>query len=585
MAMTITNGSSIKFKHGTDAALEALRADSSKIEVGAFYLTHDTHRMYIGVSEDGTSKIVPVNEGITTYAKGQTPPGAKPENAGQFIYLSEGNILAVSNGQHWIQLNYNTDTLYDYSGIIEATKDADDNAETNSVIISTSLVSKDNPDTDDEFAKENAETDSFSFKVVGKNGIIVAANGDTLEIYGHKLGTTVSNGVATIQMVDKDGKAVAGSGVTVESGDNIEITSTTTGFKISTADTILDGSLDHGSAEAQGFKIFAEDTSGQTSGGTIDPIIKYGASGDQTVHFENGTATLNVYTKAEVDSLRTAFDAMEYQGVITATPSAKDGIKKGYTWKAKNDFVIYDTDGETKLHDVKTGDLIIANIKTGKAENAETGLLAAEDILWEVVPSGNEDTTYSVATTGAGIQIKEQALSDADATAIGGIEVYGDGVITATAAPTNNFQKITITHNVSGRVDPEYDDENDINLPTNNDQIANSGEIEVVDSTQGQNGIETDDYGHVTKVYTKKYTIYDTNAKLTAVGAAVSEVANSNSVNLTVSASLKGANDATSTKTSATAVNVKSNSKNLKVSTTGTSNISFDLVWDTFGVN
>lgn len=103
MAMNITDGSSIKFKHGTDAALEALRADSSKIEVGAFYLTHDTHRMYIGVVEDSVNKIVPVNEGITTYAKGTTPPQAKPTNAGQFIYLEGGNILAVSNGKNWVQ--------------------------------------------------------------------------------------------------------------------------------------------------------------------------------------------------------------------------------------------------------------------------------------------------------------------------------------------------------------------------------------------------------------------------------------------------------------------------------------------------
>lgn len=571
MATTISSGSSIKFRYGTDSALNSLRDNAKAIEVGTFYLTEDTHRMYIGVANGNKAEIVPVNEGITTYT--ETVPAATKYNAGQFAYIPDVNVLCVSNGENWIQLNYNTDTLYDYAGIVENTENTE-----NSVTIKSTLKSSgDNKATD---GTEEASTDTFSFVVEGKNGIIVSASDKGFEIYGQKLGCTVDGASALISLTDKDGKAVDGAGITLTADGGITFEEDETGLIIKSTDTTLDNVETHAEAlSAGGFKIYAKDTDKNVSGGTIDPIIKIGATAKE-VHFLSGTATLDVYTKDEVDGLRASFDAMEYQGVANAAPS-RTNVKKGYTWKAGADFTLYAADGQTSVGDVFVGDLIIANIADGKTEGTD-GFIAAENVKWEIVPSGNEDTTYSVETTESGIKFIEQTSTEADAEEIGALNILGSGVITATAAPTagTSTQNITITHDEIDRNDPKLATEN-VNQPTDTSFVASDDYIEVIDASKGNNGIDTDDYGHITAVHTKKYVIHDTNAKLTAVGAKAAEVENSNSVNLTVSTSLQRADETTAVKKEAT-VQIGSSSKNIAVTSSNAASISFDLVWDTF---
>ena len=87
---------------------------------GTFYLTTDTHRLYIGrtVTADSltptgfTTKTIPipVNEGILTVANVNDLPADAHANPGEFYYLSSSNILCVYNGTHWVQINPNTNT-------------------------------------------------------------------------------------------------------------------------------------------------------------------------------------------------------------------------------------------------------------------------------------------------------------------------------------------------------------------------------------------------------------------------------------------------------------------------------------------
>ena len=57
----INAGLNVGFKVGTEASLKSLAAD--KIQAGVFYLTSDTHRLYIGNKDQTLS---PVNQGIIT---------------------------------------------------------------------------------------------------------------------------------------------------------------------------------------------------------------------------------------------------------------------------------------------------------------------------------------------------------------------------------------------------------------------------------------------------------------------------------------------------------------------------------------
>ena len=110
----------IKFLQGTQASLNALISAGTATE-GAFYLTSDTSRFYIGRKENKTGgKVipVPVNEGVTVV---ENRSGLSNDaNVGDFYYIESDNILCVcsyvtpKSGDtgvrtcHWTQLNPDT---------------------------------------------------------------------------------------------------------------------------------------------------------------------------------------------------------------------------------------------------------------------------------------------------------------------------------------------------------------------------------------------------------------------------------------------------------------------------------------------
>jgi hypothetical protein len=94
------NNQKLKFLSGLQSGLNSLIANGGATE-GAFYLTTDTHRLYIGrtiTADSGTSVSktipIPVNEGITTIANLDALYGTSA-NVGEFYYVEEGNNLAV----------------------------------------------------------------------------------------------------------------------------------------------------------------------------------------------------------------------------------------------------------------------------------------------------------------------------------------------------------------------------------------------------------------------------------------------------------------------------------------------------------
>ena len=86
---TIEAGGNVKFLLGSQTGLEKYFTGQSKAQNGAFYMTEDTHRLYIGTK---TGSIVPVNEGVMTVET----IGSLPKtdfNAGELYYVKEVNIL------------------------------------------------------------------------------------------------------------------------------------------------------------------------------------------------------------------------------------------------------------------------------------------------------------------------------------------------------------------------------------------------------------------------------------------------------------------------------------------------------------
>lgn len=567
--ITIADGSQIQFKHGTQSKLDEIRSAKSG-KSGTFYLTNDTHRLYVGLSDNS---IVPVNEGITTYATVNNLPSPNTMNAGQFAYIADTGILAVSNGKNWVQINANTDTTYTYGGLVEGDQ-------TGTVTITTTLT---------ETGGGNRKP-SFAFSLTGQDGIAIVegTTEGTIEVYGTRLASEdiPQNNAAKIKLIDKSDAET--SSVLIHGGTNVSISEENGTIEISAVDTKLDGkthtaiahSWDPADEENKpgGFTVTVKDSANHESKSVFNPVIKYGGSGTSTTKFSNGTAILEVYTKKEVDALRANFDAMEYQGVINSIPTGS--IKKGYTYKVGQAFdVTVKTDIGTEDITVQPGDLLIAEGKEGA-----NGFLTT--VEWGYVPSGNEDTTYSVnllksLTNGGGIQLLEKKIDASTGINAGSISVLSGKCITVSPTFDDNLKKVelTINHDKITTIDPN-EGNGSLNDPTLGDSyVAKSDSITIIDASQGENGIDRDEFGHVEKVYTKTVTVYDTNARLTGMTSSVSADTAKTKATVSITGQVTGSKNQ---KSEATATfHIESINSNLQVDSSSSS-VRMDLVWDKF---
>ena len=542
--MSIAANSQIRFLHGTQSALNAMLSNGG--QSGTFYLTNDTRRLYVGL--DGGS-IVPVNEGIVTYT---SLPQATPDNAGQFAYLDGNGILAVSNGKQWVHLNPNTNTQYTLDGISGG-------AGTGTVTLTTQLKE----------AGGTTPVGKHEFKFTGTNGVIMDIVDGKVTVYGVSIAAAVvSNSEFKIQLKDKDGTESSAANIQVagdlkveEASGKIKITNTAAKLDGKTA-TVTPGSTEEGFT----IKATSVDASGATSsfsGGKINPKITVDG-GTTKIPFKGGVADLTKAIEDKITAAKHGFDAMTYKGTCTTLPTGS--VANGDTWKASSKFTFKDASNQTVQ--VEVGDLIIA-------QGTENNGVITGTVTWEVVPSGNEDTTYTVVGSDSGITIKQHAGGDTAGAAIGSLHI---------TAGTN----IAISRSGSG---------NTVSLQVNHDAVScgkstltgsvGGGETynvstETVKVVQEQTVSST---GHVTQVTTKNWTVRDTNAKLsTTLGTSVSASADATAGTSTATVGLKATllrsngdkNEATGN------FAVKSTNKNIVVGADGT-NVTVNLVWGTFG--
>ena len=177
----------VGFKLGTQAKVDALlKTPGTSVVEGSFYLTSDTHRLYIGqkaTASDTNAQLFPVNEGVITVTNIADLPTVsesdKPVYAGRFYYVTNGNILCVHNGKSWVQINANTDTVID-----------------------SHSYSIDGGEITDNIHLSNGKEQNATFTVTGANGVQISGTGTTLTITGDKysLSSTVARNKATVKL-------------------------------------------------------------------------------------------------------------------------------------------------------------------------------------------------------------------------------------------------------------------------------------------------------------------------------------------------------------------------------------------------
>lgn len=479
-----SQNATVGFKLGLE---KNLTSSSFTGQNGVFYLTSDTHRLYIGNS-DGT--ISPVNQGVITVSSLPDYSNAIP---GQFYYIDGSNILAVYNGVDWFQVN--PDTQVD---TVETTvTDGNNSSATIQTIVSQVGGSH---------TKQTVTSNEVTF--VGTNDILVTAKDNVITFADADYSFSTNN---TKDTDNKDVKSsvefnldrkpagentqkAVESKVTFTGTNGVVVTQNNGTINIDATDAMNQAASD--SITAAGFDVLTQGfgmtlTKGMGSISTdpnLDPIVAVGASesAPTTVHFNSGTAKLPVYTIDEVntkisDALK-GLNALTYKGLVDGyakLPSS--GVAVGDVYMSNG------VDG-----DYDSGTLFIA---TGK-EDLVTGLITS-NLEWTIVDNYNTDTQTQVSLESDYTLALSNKAGDSES-ALGSYKVITQKEkenlttypLTATdetteAADGSKNKTVVISHNVSGYTH------------TDAEESAGSTHNVLFSSNQLLSSIGVDDWGHV----------------------------------------------------------------------------------------
>lgn len=574
----INNGSQVKFLLGTQADLEPYIKGTSKAVNGTFYLTNDSHRLYVGNKE---GKAVPVNEGVTTVDNltllQSTYATAHP---GEFFYVTDGNILCVCAGDQdgqkkFVQINNNTDS---YVETAKTTIAASGSVAT----ISQVLTRNDSIAVNDSFKIATAEGIKVSVSEDQKTLTLTGTTNDNFAFTVTSDGTS-STATAVLALTDSNGDKVEATIKSAKS-DLLGMSKDDTGALVLTPKDQKPKKLDL-KAAAKGFSATLTNHDDMTIEGTIDPQIKVGinAANQKTVHFVNGIAALDVYAKSEIDAKMLALNAMTYKGLVKSDGNTNQSaqlwskvvngvdvkVAIGDTYLFLDD-ITFTQSGSTKAEKYSAGTLAIAKTSTGGEVN---GVLTGT-IDWDYVESTNDtDTTYALGLNDKIIQLKEFKGDDTNVT--GTIEFANGNNITAavtnTAKDGSVNAKVVFNHNKLTPATPANTKASQNAAAVNASNVASTSTVvTVLDS------IGVDAYGHVNKIQTKEVTLLDTNSTINKFADTVAVA--SNVATITSGLQLMHGNSMVGTEKTAS---FKVASNNLTLSAKDNT-LTIDLVWGTF---
>ena len=553
----------VGFKMGEQSALKTIHDNKQAVE-GTFYLTSDSHRLYIGLN-GGT--VAPVNEGVITVDSVNDLPSVTDHDltAGSFYYAKNDNILCVYNGSKWVQIN---------------------SVVTNTSAAAAVSTAEGVTDVDTSITDSLNNTKTATFSIVGTKGIVVTGEGTTVTISGTPLSLGTAAGAdantAVIKHVAEDGTS-AGEAKII-GGTNVTVVGTADGITISSVDKdTKNTALTVANGAQSGFEISVTDSENTTKTGELDPVIKIGTA-DTEVKFVNGVADLDVYTTGEVDAIKTglenkiaqdlkSFNAMEYKGTV-GTSDATAGINLP-TANVKNGYAYLVTGDNFKYNNTSypAGTLVVA-----QGTESTDGFIPANDISWAFVTGSTSDTTYSGEAVEGGMTLKRStdgsvvmnltAVAGNIGSTDGGNDIgLGDDIKIKSSATSGGTQVLTVAHKrYKDAITPVADE----TQPAAMTAKASAYQIPVI------SGIEVSN-GHITGIKTKTYTVTDTNASLTSVAASVANVTEGVTVTqgITLTDSINGAT------TKESNFSVESQSLEVKANAAG-SGMTVNMVWGTF---
>lgn len=564
---TISAGKNIQFLLGTQANLEKYISGSSTAAEGTFYLTNDTHRLYVGTSL-GTA--VPVNEGVITVPNLDALQNVSA-HPGEFYYVKAGNILCVYDGKQWVQINNNTNTYVKATDTVVSLADK-------VATITTKYTMNDGT---------TPISDSWNLAVADGVKVSIDAATDKVILTGvvnDSFGVSAASNIATVTLRDsfnneKTFKVKTGDTNTMTVGASAEGDAVVLNVK-NMANTGLKVT-----PEATGFRVGVTDIMG-TQSDVINPSIKVGASSDDTKHktlnFVNGTATLPVYTKEEIDDIKLALNAMTYRGLVGTSASSTNPqkvIKAWATVKAGSAEI-----GDTYLfaEQVTDGSNVYSKGTMAIARGVETnGVIPAGNVIWDFVESTvNTDTKYELnnQATAAGTAGFVQLVGKLGGITESGKKVFfedGTAIKASVTVDNDGHAHISFAHEgITASKTTGTVAQGVATYASSNDKSEKATTITTIES------ITVNAQGHVTNLKTNTITLKDTNAVINSVGMSVGAANAAKEVVLTSSVQLKDGAGTTMTAKTGT-LKMKSDTLVFNQADSGKT-LGIDLVWGSF---
>lgn len=526
--MATTN---VSFLRGLHASLPT----SGAID-GAFYLTTDSNRLYVGKS-DGT--LADLNKYINIVEKTSDISTATAQ-VGDFYYVKDQNLLVVceldGSSKKFTLINQNTDTT---NKSATATYTISAKSDVATIKYNYSV-------TDTEVNSVMAED---SFTITGGSNVNVSASGKNITIDGAEYALSIAtNPSAAGNVSDVTLKLTntlnpgATSSATFKAGENVTLSKDASGnitINSSYHDTLVK-SVTPVLNENGTITVTVVDSENESYSGTTARAISYGVG---TETFLPGS-TLPVYNKTEIDNKFKGLNAMTYKGTVgaggTVTSLPSSGVSAGDTYLVVGSNTITGSGNEGHA-----GDLFIATGTEGS-----DGFLTS--ITWTYVPSGDEaehDTHYKFLIDAANNSIQLATTND-DVSGVHTLAVEEDGALAiSSTSPADGQLTTTISHKKISTINPDEKTASDVT------------------SITAITGVTVDAYGHVTGYETTTSSLAD--YELTGSNSVASNKA-------TFTVNLNDSND-----DAKGSVSHEISSTSLTIAST-TNGASIDLTWGSF---
>ena len=515
--MAAFDGKNVLFLQGTQTKLNELMANGGAKE-GAFYLTNDTHRLYIGRTINSVTKPVAVNEGVMTVAN-VAALASVSANAGEFYYAQNENILCIYNGQKFIQINSDANTVNTkLQSSIETHKVNNEDVEA----IRLTLTDSDN----DIVYTHLRVTDSANAAVISHDVEVIGTVGegaDAITLYGtvidiksdiYTLGAGNVTDGASITLTSANDTENAGGSVSIVGGDHVTVSQAGDVITIAAedADTVItDVKLEALTGNDLGkLKITIEDSvhSGTSAWSDTTGVLGYtnGKTGNELVTYKLGD-TLPSYTKDEVDKKLRDLNGMTYKTTTSTIPTI---ASNGDMWMVNSETALTISAGQSATGTAviaSKGDLIIA-----QGTEDDNGVITTATLKFAVIPAGDDteiDTTYKWTADADNHKLSVN-IDETNGDLVGGIDLDAGTAITLTSVKDTDgkFLTTTIAH---------ADLYTDTTLPSvQKTGTALSGQATVTAVT----AVEINKQGHVTKVETTNIGIQDTTYTLSGTTVA-----------------------------------------------------------------